>query len=120
MNTGERGLLGRPVLIPQAAGTCLGGLISSALAQGWLLGIVPAWDGPSLSLHCVFLGSVSLEFCGSWQHHLTHFAAPSASVWGIRSSGQELLGAELCRIGASVRNMHRVCMGREGGKVLSV
>lgn len=54
MNTGERGLLGRPVLIPQAAGTCLGGLISSALAQGWLLGIVPAWDGPSLSLHCVF------------------------------------------------------------------
>lgn len=108
------------MLIPQAAGTCLGGLISSALAQGWLLGIVPAWDRPSLSLHWFFWGSVSLELCGSQQHHLTYFAVPCASVWGIRTSGQELLGTELCRTGALVRNMHHVCMGREGGKVLSV
>lgn len=42
------------MLIPQAAGTCLGVLTSSALAQ--LLSIVPAWDSPSLSFHNCFGG----------------------------------------------------------------
>lgn len=51
---GEGGLLGRPALIPQAAGTCLGGWLSGALAEGWPLSTVPSWNRPSLSLHSCF------------------------------------------------------------------
>lgn len=77
------GLLGRPVLIPQAAGTCLGGLISrgggSALFQ---LGT------GQVCLFTVVLGFVSLELCDSQQHPLTHFAVPCVRVWGLGLVGR--------------------------------
>lgn len=72
----------------------------------------------------LFSGSLSLEQWGSWQHCLTHFAVPCVIIWGIRTSGQELMGAVLCRVEVFVRNMHHVCKGRshqaEGRKVFSV
>lgn len=75
-------VLGRPVpvLMPQAAGTCLDGLISNALAQGWLLSIVPAWNRPSLSLHSYFGGLCSLSSVVHGSILLTHFTVPCASV----------------------------------------
>lgn len=100
------------VLIPPAVGTCLSGLISSALTQGFLLRIVPARDRPSLSLHSCFGGLCPLSSVVHSTILLTRFTVPCFSIWGIRTSGQELLGAELCRVGVLVRNMHHICMGR--------
>lgn len=85
------------MLIPQAAGTCLGVLTSSALARGQLFGIVPAWDRPSLSFHSCFGGlsplssvvhsSILLLILLSYVPAFGRLGLVGRSSWELNSAG---------------------------------